>query len=294
MKKLILTLIILNSIQTFARNDENSFGKSDSAIKEVSADKLRYRFGIKGQILVFDKTGKSFLGQAQEERNWNFNNDKPIEANWQFKQKDIPEFSLRHTWDFNKDKQLVAKISQYESMKKNDKGEVQLGKLVKENTYVVENFDPINWVLVQDDKHRIIVKFSFELWGDKESQNVGSLPINGKEMIIYDNKSQLWASRIDNTDGNNIYFGVTTHKGSVYLSFIPFKGAKEIGTAKKNRITVEQGGTKLNIQNGESFLPLGITAKVYGFIDLNKSTDRPFSVKSSGSDIEANFLKHIN
>lgn len=294
MKQMILILLSISSIQAFARNEDNSFDKSDSAIKEVSAEKLRYRFGIKGQVLVFDKTGKSFLGQANEERNWNFNTDKPVESNWQFKQKDIPEFSLRHTWDFNKDKQLVAKISQYESMKRNNKGEVQFGKLVKEETYIVENFDPINWVVAQDEKRRIIVKFSFELWGDKESQNVGSLPINGKEMIIYDNKSQLWAARIDNTDGNNIYFGVTTHRGSVYLSFVPFKGAKEIGTAKKNRIIVEQGGTKLNIQTGDSILPIGVTAKVYGYIDLNKTTDRPFSVRSSGSDDEANFLKHIH
>ncbi len=294
MKKIIMTLLVLHSIQTFARNDDNSFGKSESTIKEISAEKLRYQFGIKGQILVFDKTGKSFLGQVKEERNWNFNSDQPISANWQFKQADIPESNLRHTWDFNKDKQLVAKISQYASMKKNDNGEVQFGKLIKEESYVVENFDSINWVISQDDKRRIVVKFSFEPWGEKESQNIGVLPINGRDMIIYDNKSQVWAARIDNSDGNNIYFGATTHKGSVYLSFVPFKGAKEIGTAKKNRIVVEQGNTKLTLQTADSLLPQGVTAKVYGFIDLNKTTERPFSIRSMGSDNESNFLKHIN
>jgi hypothetical protein len=81
--------------------------------------------------------------------------------------------------------------------------------------------------------------------------------------------------------------------GSFYISYLPFKGAKEIGYAEKGRIRLESNNTKLTIESNEPFLPRGTAAKVYGVLDLNKKSEKVSSVRSYGSDTEEGFLRHI-
>lgn len=293
MKKMILLLTaLISSVALAARDQSNDFSDSDSKLEKLSPEKLRYKFEIVGEILVFDKSGTHLISQAPERRSWNFGTNQPLTSNWSYKSKDLPEVAFHQEWDVNKEGQLTAKITQYEKMSRGS-GDVKNGKLVKENSVIVENFDPINWIVEQTDQRRVVVKFSPRLWSSAESQNLGAVAINGRDITIYDNNGDLWASDVDNTDGDNVYFGVTTHKGSVYLSYLPFKGAKEIGTANSKGIKIQDGKLKLKIKNIDPFLPSGVTAKVYGYTDLNRRTDRPFSVRSYGSDKEENFLKHV-
>lgn len=231
--------------------------------------------------------------KLNETRRWWFGDDGPIVSNWSFLQKGHPAVALRHEWEFGKNGQVTAKIKQYEFMDKGDGGETRFGKLIKEQDFVVENFSSINWVLFQDESKRIVAKFEPSLWSRPEPSDVGRLPINSGRMTIFDQKGDVWAARLDNTEENNVYFGASTHRGSFYISFVPFKGAKEIGLAEKGRIRIEDGGTKLSIESAEPFLPKGTSARVFGLIDLNKRTERLNSVSSFSSDSEANFIKSI-
>lgn len=297
MKNTILSSILLAllcaSFNASAKDEANDFSDSDSKLETLSAEKLRYTFEIVGEILAFDGSGKRLLYQVPEKRTWNFRTDQPMGSNWSFKHSDLPEIALHHVWDVNKSGQLVATIAQYDHISRGKNGEVKYGKLLSEKSFVVENFDAIDWVVENTKDRRVLVKFSPRLWTAEKSENIGAVGLNGKDITIYDNNGDLWASDIDNTEGNNVYFGITTHKGSVYLSYLPFKGAKEIGVANAKGIKIQDGQTKLKIKNRDPFLPTGITAKVYGYIDLNRRTDRPFSIRSYGSDKEANFVKNI-
>lgn len=178
-------------------------------------------------------------------------------------------------------------------MERDRNGEPTFGKLQKEQEFVLENFDSISWIVSEDDSKRVVAKFEPTLWTNEEPSEVGKLPINSNRMTIYDNKGNLWASRLDNSEGKNVYFGVVTHMGSFYISYVPFKGAKEIGHAEKGRIRLESGNTKVNIESSDPFLPRGIAAKVYGYFDLNRKSEKVSSVQSYGSDSEEGFLKHI-
>lgn len=289
---ILLFVAMISSAAIAARDQSNDFSYSNSKLDKLSPEKLRYKFEIVGEVLVFDKSGTQLISQVPERRSWNFGSNQPITGNWNYKAKDLPEVAIYHEWDVNKEGQLTAKIIQYDKMSR-ESGEVKNEKLLNEKTVTIENFDSINWIVEQTDQRRVVAKFSPRLWSSAESQNLGAVAINGRDITIYDNKGDLWASDIDNTDGDNVYFGVTTHRGSVFLSYLPFKGSKEIGTANSKGIKLQDGNLKLKIKNIDPFLPSGVTAKVYGYTDLSRRTDKPFSVRSYGSNKEENFLKHI-
>ena len=290
MKTLVLMALLATQSAYAGSND---FSDSDGGKKPIAVEKMRYQLEIKGEILVLDKTGRRILYKGDEGRSWKFGDDKPLVSNWSYKQKGFAPVALRHEWDLGADGVMTVKIKQYESMERGQGEEPTFGKLLKEKEFKLENFESIRWVLSQDDSKRVVAKLEPILWTSPEPSEVGRLPLNSGRMTIYDSKGNLWASRLDNSDGRNVYFGVTTSQGSVFLSYLPFKGAKEIGLAEKSRIKVEDNGIKLVIESVEPFLPKGISAKVYGMFDLNKRTDRVNSVRSFGSDTEDGFLKHI-
>lgn len=269
------------------------FGKSDGGKEAIPVDKMRYQLEVKGEILVFDKTGRRLLFKGDEGRSWWFGDDKPLVSNWSYMQRDLAPIALRHEWDLDKEGRLAAKISQYDSMDKGKGEEPVLGKLVREEVIKIENFESISWVVSQDESRRVVAKFEPILWTDEKPSDVGKLPINSGRMTIFDNKGNLWASQLDNSEGTNVYFGATTHMGTFYISYVPFKGAKEIGLAKKGLIRIKENGIKLNIESSEPFLPRGTSAKVYGFLDLKKRTSKVNSVRSYGSDDEKSFYQNI-
>lgn len=148
-------------------------------------------------------------------------------------------------------------------------------------------------MIEQSEQRRVLVKFSPNPWNELSTEDIGPIAINSRDMMIFDTKGNVWAPRLDNADGTNTYFGVTTHRGSVFLSYVPFPGAKKFGTAEKNRIKIDDGKNKLTIQSNEFFLPQGVSGNVYGWIDLSKRTDSLYSVRAYGSDKESSFLRHI-
>lgn len=290
--KIILSLISL-CLAFSVHADDVSFSDVTSPRKEIEVDNLRYKLEIQGDLLVFNKSGTRLLFKVDEERRWRFGNEKPITAYWNVTHKGLPTSSLYHEWQFTPQGELQLKVKQFDSLSRDRNGEVKTGKTLQEKDFVIENMTAPSIVLHQDDKRRIVAQFKIQIWPDDAAEDIGKLAINSSRLTIFDTKGNVWASRLDNSTGNNIYFGVTTHQGSVYMSYVPFEGAKKIGVAEKNRIRIDQGNMKIHIESADMLLPRGIQANVYGFIDLNKRSERLNQVRSHGSDKEANFLENI-
>lgn len=291
MKMFTVLLSLTLSMSAMAENFD--FSKYDKARQEIESEKLRWKIEIQGELLVFNKNGTRLLYKSDEDRKWKFGNEKPITSYWNVDRKGLPSSSLFHEWQLTPQGELQLKIKQYESMSKNGAGEVKTGKLIQEKDFTIENMLVPAIVLHQDDNQRIIAQFKVQIWNDEEAEDIGKLAINSNRMTVYDNKGNLWATRIDNSSGNNVYFGVKTHLGAFYISYLPFDGAKKIGFAEKNRIRIEQNGIRLVIESADMLLPRGVQANVYGYIDTNKRTERFSSVMSNGSDKESNFLEAI-
>lgn len=291
MKSVLVFLTLAMAFTAYA--EDINFSEHDTPGKELAADSLRWKIEIQADLLVFNKTGTRLLFKTDEEAKWRFGNEKPITSYWNVATKGLPTTALYHEWQFNSQGELQVKLRQYDSMSKNKDGSVKTGKLLQEKDYTIENMAGPSIVLHQDDTRRIVAQFKIQIWSDENTVDIGKLGINSNRMTIYDNKGNVWASRLDNSTGNNIYYGITTHQGTVYMSYLPFEGAKKIGFGEKNRIRVEQGGLRIAIESSEAFLPRGVQANIYGIIDLNKRTDRLNQVRSNGSDKEANFLAAI-
>lgn len=288
MKKILILFLLVSQA---AIANERDFGTSEGQI--IPLEKLKYQMEVQADVLVFDKNTSRLLFKGSEERKWQFGNEGPIEKTWAFGRTGLPSFILKHSWKFDNQGKLIAKIQQFEASDSPSPDDLKIGKLFKEKEYSLDNLESINWVIGEKDTKRLVVRFQVEVWSTNDAVDIGKLAINSSRMTIYDGRGQLWASRVKNEDGNNVYVGLQTHRGSFFISYVPFKGAKKIGYAEKNRIRLEDGNQKVHIESAEPFLPRGVTANVYGLIDVNKRTESYSSIRSMTSDREESFLKRI-
>jgi len=275
------------------QNSSNDFGSYDLEGTVIPRDKLRYQFEIRGTILVFDKTGQRLQFKGNEERTWRFSGDEPITSTWSFKQKGLPDVSLSHAWQMSPDGVLQVNMKQYDKIDKAPNSAPKFGKVLKEKNITIENFDPVTWVIGEDDKHRVVAKFDINLWKKLEPKDIGPFPIVSHRLTIYDNKGNLWVAGLDKLDAESVFASIETHKGTIHFSFVPFKGAKLIGTAEKDRIKIEEGDTKITLESSDNFLPRGMNAKVYAIVDLRKKSNGRNRVKTSGASSEKDFLQAI-
>lgn len=289
MKALLLILVFASST-LFAQSRD--FGTSDTTGQVIPRDKLRYQFEIRGRILVFDSTGTKLQFLGNEERVWRFSNDKPINSVWSFKQKGLPDVALEHEWQVSPEGVLQTKIKQYDSVEYVKDAHVKFGKLLKEKSIDVENFGSVSWIVSQSDKQRVVAQFDLNLWKNKgDGMDLGAIPISSSRLTIFDNKGNVWATGLDNASENNIYYSVSTHQGTVYMSYKPFKGGKLMGNVEKSRIKIEDGKLKLTIESANPLVPHGVVGKVYAAIDLNDKTESLYQVRSNSSSDEHHFMK---
>lgn len=117
------------------------------------------------------------------------------------------------------------------------------------------------------------------------------MPIAGTGVSISDNQGYLWAEGLEI---NGKYTGVKSHRGTLAISYVPFEGAKEIGFAEGNKITLNMDKKfQISLKASTSFLPAGVTAKVYAVYLPEKKSKGFNSVHSFDSNKEDRFLTSL-
>lgn len=77
----------------------------------------------------------------------------------------------------------------------------------------------------------------------------------------------------DNVEFNGRYSGLTSHRGTLAISYSSFPGAKEMGYAEGNQIVINVNKKyQISLRAASAFLPTGVTAKVYAFYNPEKKT----------------------
>lgn len=295
MKTLLSLILVLIATNAWSKDDvSNDFSRSDSEVKALGADDLAYRFHITGEIFILNPEGDKLINIANESREWQFggSSDRPLTSNWRFQQKGLPVVALKQKWTIEKDGKISVEISQYDDIERTKGSEIKYGKLIKEEKFVLKNFAPIDWT-ISGDSQKLVVRLTPGVWPNNEAIDVSSLPMSGRNIVIFDKKTgRLWADQV-NADHPSVYFGVATHEGSLFLSFKPFKGAQLIGEAKEGRIKINSGKSRIILQSETPFLPKYIKANVYGIIKPEIKSDRLNSVRTYSSDKEDEFLKRL-
>ncbi len=291
MKTILILTVLLLGAQAWADSRSNDFGSHSGEVKNLTNQKLREQLVIEGNIYVLNGSGEKLLFEAREERTWKFAKDGDLLSHWSFKADKVEPIALKHRWKLGNDGRLHVDIKQYSSMEKDpsDK-DPKVGKLVKEKKFVLSNFEPITWKVRQTKEETVVVRLTPRLIRKQEAQQVGRIPISGKNMIMADNKGFVWTP--DATFSGQ-FVSLKTNRGTVHLSYQKFSGAKELGTASENKMRVNLGKKHyLNLISTAPLLPHGLEAKVYGKVDLS-SKAQPGSTHIISSDQEKEFLSSI-
>lgn len=291
MKTIILFIIFLSNLAWSKDEPSNDFSRSSNEIKQVTPDELSWRLHITGEIYVLNAEGDKLVNVANEKRDWRFGGglEKPLESNWLFQQKGLPTVALRQKWYVGKDGRISVEIYQYDNIERGEGAEIKFGKLLKEDKIVLKDFAPINWPIAAGQQ-KLVVRLTPGVWQNDDAIDVSSLPVSGKNVVIFDSAGKVWADQVA-ADRPSVFFGVTTHVGSLFLSFSQFKGAKLIGDAKGGRIKIKDGKDSIILQSETPFVPKDIKANVYGIIKPEIQTGRLKSVRTYSSSKEEEFLK---
>ncbi len=291
-----LSILVFSSLVTFL----SVFAHAESKDNPLSLEQLKSRLEVRGEIFYFDSEGKRLLEKSSQWRLWRLrmtSGKAEIESRWSSGSVQGNEFAIHHVWTVQEDgsvKVLIEEYARVEEGKGSDgKSDVKFVDLIKKDERVLSDFSPISWVSVRPDhKRRVVIRFTPNLSDEPEPRRLVDLPISGSEIMITDNVGNLW------TEHNTLsgkFVGFTTHKGSVFISYSPFKGASEIGFASGKRIELRLDGTKVaTLTSQTDFVPVNVRALVYGIYRPSQRTTRLTSTHTRSSSEESKFLKSMN
>lgn len=167
---------------------------------------------------------------------------------------------MRHHWKILDDGTLKATIEEYAGDPQN-KTERKYHRLLDRKEIIVQDFAPVVWQVKNIKDQRFIVRFVPSLREVSAPLAVDSLPVAGRGIMISDSEGYLWAQDVK---FNGKYSGVTSHRGTLVISYVPFKGATDAGIAEGDLITLTfSKNFVIKLKATTSFLPAGVTAKVY-------------------------------
>ncbi len=222
------------------------------------------------------------MQKAGELRHWRSGGSKLfLESNWFYTHNLLKNpLAFHHLWTLDKFGRLTAVIKQYENMKRGKREVLRTG-LVREKKYELKLFETINWKVPAKNGYAV-VRFTPNLIEQKVSRKLSQFPVMGESMMISDNRGNLWA---DYVTVNGEFVGIRTHQGTLYLSYRPFDGAKEVGTVSGSEMLLNfDKKLRLKIRSKGEFIPGGLEAPVYAFIKNKERSESPHSVRTSVAD----------
>jgi hypothetical protein len=296
MKTLFVVAIslILPSL-AYSSNTSNDFGGYQGGSKPTfTNDELIRSLEVSGEIYLLDSSGHRLLDRSHERRKWTSNNSKgTIESNWYFTSDRHKPVAIHHIWKIDNDGTIHVSVEQYEKMDRGgtDSDKVIYHNLVKKQDFVITDFSPIVWPIVNDDNTRVVVRLTPSLHDEERTQKLVDVPLGAKDAIVRDDQGIVWTDHVNFTGR---YVGLTTHRGTIYFSFSPFKGAKEMGWAKGNEISLRLND-KLNssITSITPFVPEGVKAKVFAIFKPDSKTAKLSSTYITSTDEEARFISRM-
>jgi|GEM_PF-2448923 len=287
----LLNFLAFTALSPAAFSQNNDFSRSDDQIVPLSKEDLRKQIEVTGEIFVTDGSGR-LLNQTNESRIWKFGKTGDLDSNWSFESPGHKAVALKHIWSVSKEGKILVHLTQYDQFTRGPKPrQITYGKVIREEKIEVKNFEAISWVAHSSDTQRTVLRLTPRLSEKKDLIDMSDLPISLKDAVVYDSKGKVWTS-FGELEGK--YLGLRTHAGQLGISYVPFKGAKEIGFVSGNEIEINtEDGGKIILKSGMPILTSQRPAKIFGIVDLSKKTESFNSLLSSSSSKEKEFLENF-
>lgn len=256
--------------------------------KELTSQEIKDRLELHSDIYVVDSTGKRIIAGPESTNYWRPHSDTGVisgdwgtflKGNWTTSESVGGQVALRYKFEVSQDGSIKATIEEYSK----DQDAV-FSELLDHKDYILQNLEPIVWKIKNVKSANFIVRFILSLRKISTPISVDNLPMAGTGISVSDNAGYLWA---EDVQFNGKYSGLTSHRGTVVLSYVPFTGAKEMGYAEGNQITINVDKKyQINLRGATSFLPAGVTGKVYAVYMPEKKSKGFNSVHSFDSGKE--------
>jgi hypothetical protein len=244
-----------------------SFVSIMATAKELTPQEIRDRFELHADVYLMDSSGKKIVDGPLRTNYWRVHPETgTIKGDWSSdfgRSNETPKstgVAFRQNWEITSDGTIKATIEEFGNIS-DDRSNPVLTNLLERKDVVLEKFEPIVWKVKNPKSPNVVVRFIPSLKDISQPIALDSLPVAGTGISISDNAGYLWAEGVQ---FNGKYSGVTSHRGTLALSYVPFAGAKEMGFAKDNLITLNfDKKYQINLKGETSFLPAGVIAKVY-------------------------------
>ncbi len=257
----------------------------------LTADEIRSRLEVSGEVFILDASGKKLVGVGATKNTWRGSGKAPLESNWGNSSNEYGKIFLHHVWTVNPDGTIGVLIEEYARQEEDEKRTMK--DLLKKSEITLESFAPITWKVLNNKEKNVFVRLTPSLRDKTEPVELGDLPVAGRNVIVSDNKGYLWSDG-DGSSFDGLYVGISTHRGTVALSYKPFAGAAAVGEATDDQIVlVFPGDLKVKLRSDTSFVPNKVAAKVYGMYVPDKKTHHPHSTQIFTSNTADKILDRI-
>lgn len=265
-----------------------SLAKPDLSPKDIAE-----RLSIKAEIFVLDSSGKRLLQESSHDSRYEYGVGNKIDSFMSNEGADYGLIALHHKWEVRQDGSIAVSIEEFAHRYENPQtGREEFKDSIKKDTFVIENFSGLVWKVQNNREKNVVVRFTPSLTKKHHSVALKDFPLSGSSMVIIDRQGTLWA---DELTLQGQFWGITTHRGSLVLSYQPFHGAKVLGLASGNQIDLDlDSKIHVKVVSKTDFLPNGVEAKVFGFYLPNKKTASVMSVQTSSTDKEEKILEYYS
>lgn len=290
--QILIAVLFLIGTQAQAESVQKNFRIRDTKRAELKVSDIRKRFKLSTQIVVSDSTGRLlYFGNLGS--SYGFDKDGDLTVFEMSREPGIPPLALKMAFALSKDGNISLNVQQFQSMEPDPAGDgPKLGKLIREDKFAIKDFAPVDWLAFNTDGKRVVVRITPQL-GDEEEEpiDVQAAALSFQDGVMFDNKGFFWARTDGRLEGR--YLSVRSHMGQAVMSFVPFKGAKEIGVAEGNQVTLNGPDMKIYIRSAAPVVIGSRPAKIYGIIDLEKRTAKANAVHVQSGDREKEFLRDL-
>jgi hypothetical protein len=258
---------------------------------ELTADEIRERLEVSGEVFVMDAAGTKLVGVGATKNTWRGSGKAPLESNWGNSSNAYGKIYLHHVWTVNPDGTIHVLIEEFARQEDDDKRAMK--DLLKKDEFLLNSFAPVTWKVLNSKEKNVFVRLTPSLREVRRAVDLADLPISGQNVIISDNQGYLWSDG-DGSSFDGLYVGISTHRGTVAMSFKPFEGAAQVGEASDRQIVLTfPDNLKVKLRSDTAFVPAKITAKVYGIYLPEKKTQHPHSTHLSTSSTAEKLLERL-
>lgn len=256
--------------------------------KDLTPQEIRDRLEVRADIYTFDSTGKKILSGPAITYQWRTNADTgTIKGDFSTNLgSDDKTLAFRQLWEVTNDGHIKVTLEEYAEIV-GEAANPDFKKLLEHKDFVVQNFEPFVWI-IKNSKNHYVLRFFPYLRELSDPVAISDLPVSGKDLIVTDSDGYLW---LDGGQMSGRFAGLTSHRGTVVMSYSSFKGAKPMGTAEGSLISLKPNKDyTINVKSSSAFLPAGMSAKVYGLYLPNRRSNGLNSVRTFTSSKEKNIL----